>query len=233
MQTKVLLGALFSILKAVPSTMFLAFVVLLFGILLGSAVAVVRMKNKGAANRLLTVLVAYLRGTPLVVQLFIVYNSLPRLLVWAANSMFGLGLKAFQISPMVTIYFTYILHAAGYQSENIRGALLSVGKDQAEACFAVGMSEFQAMRRIIFPQALAVAIPNFFTFYLSTIKQTSLAFMFQVVDILAAAKIYSAGVDRYTECYIAAALVYWALGIVLTFVFNRWESYSQKGRLAR
>lgn len=233
MKIDILRGALFAILKAVPRTLLLALIVVCVGILLGAVVAVIRMKRVKVLSQILAVLMAYLRGTPLVVQLFIVYYSLPYLLAGAANAMFGLELKAFDISPMVTIYFTYILYSMGYQSENIRGALLSVEYGQTEACLAVGMTEMQAMRRIVFPQALAVAIPNFFSFYIGTVKQTSLAFMFQVVDILAAAKIYSAQVDRYTECYIAAALIYWALGIVLTFLFGKWEQHAKKGRVSR
>ena len=90
------------------------------------------------------------------------------------------------------------------------------------------MTGGQAMMRIIFPQALAIAIPSFFTHYMSTVKLMSLAFTLQVIDIMAAARLYTSLTERYTESYIAAAVIYWLIGLGLTFVFGKWESVSKR-----
>ena len=88
---------------------------------------------------------------------------------------------------------------------------------------AAGLSTYQAYKRIILPQAFAVAIPSFFTYYLHGIKGLALLFTIKIVDIFAAADIFAALYSRRTEPYIADAIIYWFLCIVLSFVFNKWE----------
>lgn len=229
MHVNVLIGCLEAIAVVVPSTLLLTLFVVIFGILLGAVFAVIRLKQVRFLSRVVAVIVAYARGTPLVVQIYIVYNSLTYFLAWAVNAVAGTELKYFDIPILITICVAFVIEIGGIQSEYIRSALMSVGYDQTEACYSIGMTEGQAFVQVIFPQALSVAIPNFFTQYMNTLKQTSIAFIFGVKDILAAAKIYANLETRFTECYIAAAIAYWILGTALTFLFNRWEDHSRRG----
>lgn len=228
MKLDLLRGAFLTILEAVPRTLFMALIIMVAAIILGTVLAFVRMKKVKILSPFVSLLVGYTRGTPMIVQLFIVYYSLPYGIAYIANQFFHADIRYFDVPSLVTIYFTYIICQAGYQCEVIRSALASVDHGQMEACFSIGMSKQQAMMRVIFPQALAVAIPSFFTHYMSTVKLMSLAFTLQVIDIMAAARLYTSLTERYTESYIAAAIIYWLIGIGLTFIFNRWESASKK-----
>lgn len=215
--------ALLFIAKAIPNTLFMAFISLFFGIVIGSAIAVARERCGKGVNGLFAVFVSFLRGVPAIVQLFIVYNSLPFLLTPLISSVVSHTVKPFDVSPYWTVYTTFILYNTAYQSENVRGALRAVEKGQYEAAVAMGMTPFRAFTRIIFPQAFLVAMPAFFTYYLKTIKLLALVFTVKVVDMFAEADIFSALYNRRTEPYIADAIAYWAVAIILTFFFSWWE----------
>lgn len=219
----ILPAALLFIAKAIPNTLFMAFISLFFGIVLGSVVAVLREQGGRAVNGLFAVLVSFLRGVPAIVQLFIVYNSLPFLLAPVISSFTGHPVKPFDVSPYWTVYTTFILYNTAYQSENVRGALKAVDKGQYEAAVAMGMTPLAAFTRIVFPQAFIVALPTFFTYYLKTIKLLALVFTVKVVDMFAEADIFSALYNRRTEPYIADAIAYWTVAIILTFFFSWWE----------
>lgn len=208
---------------AIPNTLFMAVVIMLASIVLGSLIAVWRMRAGRIGTGIYTVLVSFFRAVPAIVQLFIVYNSLPFLLAPLISTVVGHTVKPFDVSPYWTVYATFILYITAYQVENIRGALASVDKGQLEAALAMGLTPFKAFTRIVLPQAFVVALPQFFTYYLKTIKLLALVFTVKVVDMFAKADLFSALYNRRTEPYIADAIAYWAMAIVLTFFFNWWE----------
>ena len=219
----VLPRAFLFIAQAIPNTLFMAFISLFFGILFGSVIAVIRQSSGRFVNGIFAVLVSFFRGVPSIVQLFIVYNSLPFLLAPIISAVLGHTVKPFDVSPYWTVYATFILYNTAYQSENIRGALRSVDQGQYEASVAMGMTPYHAFTRIVLPQAFVVALPTFFTYYLKTIKLLALVFTVKVVDMFAKADIFSALYNRRTEPYIADAIAYWAMAILLTFFFDWWE----------
>lgn len=145
--------ALLFIAEAIPNTLFMAFVSLFFGILLGSVIALIRIRSKNViVNGFLTVFISFFRGVPSIVQLFIVYYSLPYLLAPLFTSILGHTVKPFDVSPYWTVYTTFILYNTVYQSENLRGALRSVDHGQYEAAVAMGMTPFCAFTRIVLPR---------------------------------------------------------------------------------
>ena len=217
------------ILKHLPLTLFLPAVTLLIGIVLGSIVAIVRLRSNKLVNAILAIVVSFFRSVPAILQVFIMYYSLPYLIAPILSIVTGSVVKPFDVSPYWTAYIFFIIYQTAYQSENIRGALLSVDKGQMEAALAAGLSYYQAYKRIILPQAFAVAIPSFFTYYLHGIKSLALLFTIKIVDIFAAADIFAALYSRRTEPYVADAIIYWLLCVVLTFVFNSWERRLSKG----
>ena len=217
------------ILKHLPLTLFLPAVTLLIGIVLGSIVAIVRLRSNKLVNAILAIVVSFFRSVPAILQVFIMYYSLPYLIAPILSIVTGSVVKPFDVSPYWTAYIFFIIYQTAYQSENIRGALLSVDKGQMEAALAAGLSYFQAYKRIILPQAFAVAMPSFFTYYLHGIKSLALLFTIKIVDIFAAADIFAALYSRRTEPYVADAIIYWLLCVVLTFVFNSWERSLSKG----
>ena len=217
------------ILKHLPLTLFLPAVTLLIGIVLGSIVAIVRLRSNKLVNAILAIVVSFFRSVPAILQVFIMYYSLPYLIAPILSVVTGSVVKPFDVSPYWTAYIFFIIYQTAYQSENIRGALLSVDKGQMEAALAAGLSYYQAYKRIILPQAFAVAMPSFFTYYLHGIKSLALLFTIKIVYIFAAADIFAALYSRRTEPYVADAIIYWLLCVVLTFVFNSWERRLSKG----
>lgn len=217
------------ILKHLPLTLFLPAVTLLIGIVLGSIVAIVRLRSNKLVNAILAIVVSFFRSVPAILQVFIMYYSLPYLIELILSIVTGSVVKPFDVSPYWTAYIFFIIYQTAYQSENIRGALLSVDKGQMEAALAAGLSYYQAYKRIILPQAFAVAMPSFFTYHLHGIKSLALLFTIKIVDIFAAADIFAALYSRRTEPYVANAIIYWLLCVVLTFVFNSWERRLSKG----
>ena len=217
------------ILKHLPLTLFLPAVTLLIGFVLGSIIAIVRLRSNKLVNAVLAVVVSFFRSVPAILQVFIMYYSLPYLIAPILSAVTGSVVKPFDVSPYWTAYIFFIIYQTAYQSENIRGALLSVDRGQLEAALAVGLSYYQAYKRIILPQAFAVAMPSFFTYYLHGIKSLALLFTIKIVDIFAAADIFAALYSRRTEPYVADAIIYWLLCVVLTFVFNSWERSLSKG----
>ena len=217
------------ILKHLPLTLFLPAVTLLIGIVLGSIIAIVRLRSNKLVNAVLAIVVSFFRSVPAILQVFIMYYSLPYLIAPILSAVTGSVVKPFDVSPYWTAYIFFIIYQTAYQSENIRGALLSVDRGQLEAALTVGLSYYQAYKRIILPQAFAVAMPSFFTYYLHGIKSLALLFTIKIVDIFAAADIFAALYSRRTEPYVADAIIYWLLCVVLTFVFNSWERSLSKG----
>ena len=217
------------ILKHLPLTLFLPAVTLLIGIVLGSIIAIVRLRSNKLVNAVLAIVVSFFRSVPAILQVFIMYYSLPYLIAPILSAVTGSVVKPFDVSPYWTAYIFFIIYQTAYQSENIRGALLSEDRGQLEAALAVGLSYYQAYKRIILPQAFAVAMPSFFTYYLHGIKSLALLFTIKIVDIFAAADIFAALYSRRTEPYVADAIIYWLLCVVLTFVFNSWERSLSKG----
>lgn len=120
--SKVLPEALLFIAGAVPNTLFMAFVSIFFGILFGSFIAVLRLGNNMFINIFFAVFVSFFRAVPGIVQLFIVYYSLPYLLAPVFSAFSGTEIKPFDVSPYWSVYLCFILYNTAYQSENIRGA---------------------------------------------------------------------------------------------------------------
>lgn len=220
-----------SILTVVPSTLAMAFVILIAGILVGVLLAEIKRNRVPILEQLVGIYLAYIRGIPLIVHLYIAYYAFPQIVKGIADI---LSIKyQGEFSPVLLVVITYSLYTSAVQSENIRAALLSVDHGQYEAACAIGLNKIQAMFRIVFPQALAVAVPVFFNIYLGIIKGLSLAFTVSVVDILAQAKICSALNYRYLESYVAAGAIYWALCGLLTVFFYRLENRYYAGRRGR
>lgn len=110
------------------------------------------------------------------------------------------------------------LHFAAYMAESIRAAIMGIDRSQMEASLSVGMTTSQAMRRIILPQATRIALPSLMNYFIDMIKSTSLAFTLGVAEIMARAQMEAASSFRFFEAFLAVALIYWGVVIILTRV---------------
>ncbi|MCI9867005.1 MULTISPECIES: amino acid ABC transporter permease [Rhizobium/Agrobacterium group] len=180
-----------------------------FGLTLGLATAVARLFGPAPLRLLARFYVWVIRGTPLLVQLFVIFYGLPSI---------GILLDAF---PAALIGFT--LNVGAYTSEIIRAAISSVPKGQWEAAFSTGMNWRQAMQRTILPQASRVAVPPLSNTFISLVKDTSLAAAITVPELFQSAQRIVATTYEPLILYILAALIYLVLSSVLSTLQARLE----------
>jgi cystine transport system permease protein len=179
------------------------------GLTLGLLTAVTRLFAPKPLVLIARFYVWVIRGTPLLVQLFVIFYGLPSI---------GVLLDAF---PAALIGFT--LNVGAYSSEIIRAAISSVPKGQWEAAYSTGMSWQQAMRRTILPQAGRVAIPPLSNTFISLVKDTSLAAAITVPELFQSAQRIVATTYEPLILYIEAALIYLAMSSVLSALQTRLE----------
>jgi L-cystine transport system permease protein len=200
--------------RVIPVTLKITIVAMLASVVTALAVALVRIYRIPGLRQLAAVYVSFARGTPMLVQIYLSYYGIP-LVVQFLRDKYGWNLDVSQIPAIVFIYFAFTFNVAAYLSETIRAAILAIDKGQMEASLSVGMSSLQGLRRIVLPQALAVALPSFGNTAIALVKDTSLAFMISVVEMMGEAKILGARGLRFFEVYVAVALVYWAICIII------------------
>jgi His/Glu/Gln/Arg/opine family amino acid ABC transporter permease subunit len=219
-----------AIAKGIPTSLAIAFVAFFIGLLIGLAVALIKIYKVPVLSQIANVYVSFIRGTPLLVQIFLSYYGIP-LVIRFLNSKYGWNYDVSFIPAIYFIYVAFSLNSGAYLSETIRSAILSVNKGQMEACYSVGMTTSQALKRIILPQAATVALPNIGNFFVALLKDTSLAFAASVPEIIGKAKIIAGRTSQFFEVYIVAALLYWFICIIIEHVLkileNRFRKYER------
>jgi L-cystine transport system permease protein len=225
---KVLLESIIDIATVVPKTLALAIFILLLSLLMGAIIALIQQFKIPLFSQIIKVLQSFLRGTPNVVLLFLMYYAFPEILTFFTGIL-GIEFDSNSLNPVITVILTFSISYSVFQSEIIRGSILSIEKGQIEAAQSLGFSFWQTFRRVIVPQALVEAFPDIINSLMVIIKALSLAYLITVVDILGQAKMVGALTYRYLEAFIGAALIYWLIGILLTFISNRFELKLRRG----
>ncbi|GAB2710051.1 cystine transport system permease protein [Microbacterium marinum] len=190
-------------------TMPLALVSFAIGLVLAVAAALMRISGNRALSGIARVYISAIRGTPLLVQIFIVFYGLPQV---------GVRIEEF---PAAIIALS--LNVGGYAAEVIRAAILSVPKGQWEAAFTVGLSRATALRRIILPQAARVSVPPLSNTFISLVKDTSLVATITVTELFRVAQNIAAFSYEFMVIYIEAAFIYWLFCLILSFGQDRIE----------
>ncbi|EHJ52314.1 amino acid ABC transporter permease [Streptococcus macacae] len=217
-----------TILAALPVTLWVIFLTVLLGSLLGAGLAWVQVsfKSRGWVNVARTY-VFVLRCTPPIVLLFLVFYGLPKFLAW------WLHLEADDWSRTIFVIVTMVLLFAASISEVFKSAYLAVPKGQLEAGLSVGMTGFQTFIRILLPQAFKIALPNITTAILNLMKDTALAYTIGLVDVMGAGNLLiSRNLGNYSlETYTAVAFIYWGIALVLALVSYFMEHGFNKGNV--
>lgn len=214
-------GLILKIIKAFPVTLEILVLSLFFSLLLGVLVTMGSLSKKKAINVISNGYVAFMRGVPTLVMIFLLYLGFPKIFPILNN-----------VNKMVFIIATLSLTVSANMSEMMRASYLAVDKGQREAAYSVGMKSFTAFRRIIFPQAFGIAIPTLGNNIILLFKETSLAFTIGCVDILGKARAItgaSFGANKL-EVYIASAIIFWIVCVVLEQVSKFVEKIYTKGR---
>jgi len=182
------------LLEGTKLTVILSLIALTIGFVIGLPLAILRISGGVWTNRLVFGYLTLFRGTPLLVQLFLVYYGLPQ---------FGIN-----FSRLAAACITLGLHSSAYQAEYFRGAMMAVGSGQMLAARSIGMSRSQAIRHIILPQAFRLVVPAWSNEMVSMIKYTAVIFLIAVPDLMGQAKMISSRLFTPIPTYIIVAIIY-------------------------
>ncbi|RJT41201.1 cystine ABC transporter permease [Rahnella woolbedingensis] len=197
------------LLKGTLFTLQLSLGGMVFGLILGFMLALMRLSHFWPLSWLSRFYVSVFRGTPLIAQLFMIYYGLPQ---------FGI-----ELDPIPAAMIGLSLNTAAYTSETLRAAISSIEKGQWEAAASIGMNPWQTLRRVILPQAARTALPPLGNSFIGLVKDTSLAATIQVPELFRQAQLVTSRTLEVFTMYLAASIIYWVLATVLSFLQNRLE----------
>jgi cystine transport system permease protein len=187
---------------AITGTIPLALSSFAIGLVLALALALMRLSRRRWLSSIARVYISLVRGTPLLVQLFVIFYGLP-----------SLGVV---IDPWPSAIVAFSINVGGYAAEVIRAAILSVPKGQWEAAYMIGMSHRRSLTRIILPQAARVSVPPLSNTFISLVKDTSLASLILVTELFREAQQVASFSGQFMALYLEAALLYWIICLVLS-----------------
>lgn len=199
---------------ALTATIPLAIISFVLGLAVALMVALMRISANKVVSGIARGYISIIRGTPLLVQLFVIFYGLP-----------SLGVT---IDPWPSAIIAFTLNVGGYAAEIIRAAILSVPGGQWEAGYTIGMSKTRTLYKLILPQATRVAIPPLSNTFISLVKDTSLASMILVTEMFRRAQEIAATTYEFMLLYMEAAAIYWVICLVLSAVQDRMESRLEK-----
>jgi len=197
------------LLKGAGYTIELSIGGMVFGLTFGFAIALLRLSKRKTLRGLGRVYVSFIRGTPLLVQLFVIY--------------YGLAQFGIRLDPIPSALIGLSLNVAGYTGEILRAAIASVDRGQWEAARSLGLSWAQTMRLVILPQAARVALPPLGNSFISLVKDTSLAATIQVPELFRQAQLITARTFQIFTMYLTAAILYWVISTGLAWCQHRME----------
>ena len=198
-----------------PITFEIVAVAFTLGFLLALLIATARIKKIPVLNQILTVFISFERGTPLLVQMLVVYYALPIVL----KTFFGIDSRRWE--KIIFVDLALILNQGVFLGEIFRGAILSIPKGQREAAIACGFSEFNSFVRIVLPQAVRVALPSTGLTLIGLFQETSLVFMIGVIDIIGRASALGATTGHSLESYVIIAVIFVLINFALTAITTK------------
>jgi cystine transport system permease protein len=196
-------------LRGAGLTLLLAVSAMLGGLVLGLPAALMRVSPWALLRWPAAVYVSAFRGTPLLVQLFVVYYGLP-----------SIGIE---FTPVTAGVLTLSLNAGAYLSESLRGAILAIAQGQWRAAYSLGLGWGQALGHVVLPQALRVAVPSMSNTLISLIKDTSLVSVITMTELMLVTKELISVTFRPLPLYVAAAIIYWILSLFFEGLQRRAE----------
>jgi cystine transport system permease protein len=190
------------LLAAITGTIPLALASFAIGLVIAIGIALLRISGNRVLAAIARFYVSVIRGTPLLVQLFVIFYGLP-----------SIGVV---IDPWPAAILAFSLNVGGYAAEVVRAAILSVPKGQWEAGHTVGLSRGRTLTRIVLPQAARVSVPPLSNTFISLVKDTSLASTILVTELFRQAQQIAAFTFEFMAIYLEAALIYWIICMLLS-----------------
>lgn len=193
------------IIKGIAVTLEIASVACVLGFLLGVLLSLVKLSGIKPLKWLADFYTSVFRGTPLVLQLIIIYMGIPQMF------------PEIKIEPMPAAIIAFSLNSAAYISEIIRGGILAVDKGQSEAAQALGVSYASMMKDIILPQALKNIIPALINEFVSLTKETAIVTVIGALDVMRRAYVVGGATFHYIEPLLIAGVIYYIIVLVLSY----------------
>ena len=209
-------------LKGIPVTLIIMVVAILLSFIPALLLALGQIYKVRGVRTFSVVYLAFIRATPPILLILFFYSLFPSLLNQIFKSL-GSQVDVFKFNPLYYAFIIYSLMTTGSVSEILRSAILTVDKGQLEAAQAIGLTNFQAYRRIVFPQALRSALPNLANLVINLVKGTSLVFVMTVKDITALAKIEASHSYQYSESYLVIFVIYLIICGLIQWMFRGLE----------
>ena len=191
-------------------TLFLTLSSVVIGFFLAIFLSLSKMYGNKVLYTISNLYIEIIRGTPLLVQLFILYYSLP-----------VIGIR---LSPLTASIISFFLNSSAYQAEYLRGAIQSISSGQMQAALSVGMTKWQAIRFIILPQAIRRFIPSWTNEFIYLLKYSSLSYIVGAPEIMAQAKFVASRNFEFFKVYLFAAIIYFLLVTAFSEVFRYIEN---------
>lgn len=218
-----MLGCGENMLHGAKLTIFLTVLTVIFGVILGMFLALGKMSKKKIINRLSSAYIFFFRGTPLLIQLFVVYFTIPGLFGFAWRDLFdSTSTSAVYEGAFVASLIAFSLNSGAYCAEIIRAALQSIDKGQSEAAKALGMNYAQTMIKIIIPQSIRRMIPPICNEFIMILKDVSLVFAISLMDITTVSKNIMTSEGSYLV-FIPALIIYLIITAFFTCIYNALE----------
>jgi polar amino acid transport system permease protein len=198
-----------SLLDGLYITLILTFISLLAGLLLGIGLALGRVYGGKIVSGICIAYIEIIRGTPLLVQLFIIY--------------FGLPSVGVILEPIHAALFGLSINSGAYQAEYLRGSIQSIPSGQMIAARTVGMNRLQSIKNVILPQALRISIPAWSNELIYLLKYTSIVYIIQVRELTAEGKFIAAETFKFIEIFAIIAIIYLLFTVLFTAIIDKFE----------
>ncbi|MBQ9329446.1 MAG: amino acid ABC transporter permease [Oscillibacter sp.] len=218
------IGCFSKLMPYLPLTLMILLIAMAITIPLSAFLAWRNLQGNAAERGLIRLYIQVIRGAPFIVMLFVVYFGIPKLML----ALFGIDINGWNKASYIII--TMVLFQSARMSEAMRAAYLAVPRGQMEAVYSCGMTGLQGFLHVMLPQTVLVVLPNLGNLVLSSLLETAVGFSVGIIDFVGNARmVTSRDYGLHTlEIYLAVALVYWALAVLLARLFGLLE-----GALAR
>lgn len=214
------------LLSVLPVTIFLSLIGVIVGLIAAVPISIVREKRIPVLAQLFDLYISLFRGIPIIVQIYIVYYGLPRLLFLLNQN--NPGAKGFTMPSMVIGIVAFALNSSANLSEAIRSAYHGVDKSQYDAALSVGLTRTTAFKKVVIPQLIPNFIPNFTNILLDLIKDTALVYNIGIVEIMGQANILASFSFNYLEAYLDALVIYLVVCFVFAMILSLLENKIKK-----
>ena len=198
-----------ALLRGLTVTIYLTIITSIGGIILGTLLALGKIYGNKFISGIVTVFIGLIQGTPLLVQLFVIYYGLP-----------AYGIR---LTPITAALISFTINSGAYQAEYLRGSIQSVSSGQLKAALSLGMTRWQGIFYVILPQALRRVIPSWTNEFIYLLKYTSLAYIITAQELMGEARIIASRNYEFFKTYLLVAFIYLLLVLLFTRFFRRIE----------